>query len=190
MIPAKICFFTLLAITSCHMQVTQDTMAGSSKKLPEDDGAAVAPGSGRAAVVLFGLSYQVIRSIDSSKKSVPAYNVIDFQESVANYQEYIFSYLKKAGLSVDVFFATNGFNKYQRDKLLDTYKPVKYQFQNSDDSDGYVREQEMSPPTAGGERPPSNSVNFTRSPVVDGVEKNAYSGEEAHDRRRPDRLTF
>lgn len=53
---------------------------------------------------------------------------VDYEKSVENYKEYMYGYLKEINHDVDVYISTNEINENDKIKLLDTYKPVKYNF--------------------------------------------------------------
>lgn len=86
------------------------------------------------ALILFGLSYFSSYRNPSSKEKF----VIDFRNSVENYNKYIFDYYKKKGFEIDVFIATNNHsNKSIKKKLLDIYQPKKYLFIDDNPKDNF-----------------------------------------------------
>lgn len=79
----------------------------------------------RIALLLFGMSYVPIYKNPTFKKNF----VIDFRNSIRNYQKFIFDYYKEKGYDIDVFFVTNEHNNNKiKQELIDAYKPVSHMF--------------------------------------------------------------
>ena len=80
----------------------------------------------KIALLLFGLSYKENYKHHSGKKVL-----INYEESLKNYEKMIFKYYKNLGYEIDTFLATN-FNK-NINNLLKKYKP----------KSNYIRHQEI-----------------------------------------------
>ena len=79
----------------------------------------------KIALLLFGISY-----LDNYQHWHPnklIYN-IDWKDSFENYQNFIIQYFQKKGFQVDIFLVSNKIDALEQKKLLEAYKPIKYDF--------------------------------------------------------------
>lgn len=79
----------------------------------------------KIALLLFGISY-----LDNYQHWHPnklIYN-IDWKYSFENYQNFIIQYFHIKGYQVDIFLVSNKINHIEEKKLLDAYKPIKFDF--------------------------------------------------------------
>lgn len=79
----------------------------------------------KIALLLFGISY-----LDNYQHWHPnklIYN-IDWKNSFENYQNFIIQYFQKKGYQVDIFLVSNKIDAIEQKKLLEAYKPIKYDF--------------------------------------------------------------
>ena len=79
----------------------------------------------KIALLLFGISY-----LDNYQHWHPnklIYN-IDWKYSFENYQNFIIQYFQKKGYQVDIFLVSNKIDALEQKKLLEAYKPIKYDF--------------------------------------------------------------
>ena len=74
----------------------------------------------KLALCLFGISY-----LNTNNK------LIDYRNSIENYQNILFCYFKKIGYKIDIYLATNNID-YMKKDLLNTYKPINYIFMEND----------------------------------------------------------
>ena len=79
----------------------------------------------KLALILFGLSYKVIRHWTGKTYFV------DYKNSVDNYKKFIFQYFQNLGYEIDVFFCTNDdIPEEEKTRLIECYKPVNYTYSN------------------------------------------------------------
>ena len=79
----------------------------------------------KIALLLFGISY-----LDNYQHWHPnklIYN-INWKYSFENYQNFIIQYFQKKGFQVDIFLVSNKIDVLEQKKLLEAYKPIKYDF--------------------------------------------------------------
>ena len=79
----------------------------------------------KIALLLFGISY-----LDNYQHWHPnklIYN-IDWKYSFENYQNFIIQYFQKKEYQVDIFLVSNKIDVLEQKKLLEAYKPIKYDF--------------------------------------------------------------
>lgn len=87
----------------------------------------------KLALLLFGMSKQEYIHWKRGKK------LTNYENSYDNYQEYIYNFFLNKGYNIDIYFVTNILDDIEKDKILNKYKPINYEFIGNKDNIFYSR---------------------------------------------------
>ena len=90
------------------------------------------------ALLLFGISY-----LDNFNHWHSRNYNIDWKCSFENYQYFIIQYFQKKGYQVDIFLVSNKINNIEKNKLLEGYKPIKFDFIENKENVHYSRNEKF-----------------------------------------------